>query len=138
MKKGTIGIDARITIMKQCLEAWNRADADLVASFYTDDCDYRDPTVPAGIASRDDFIAYLKLIFKVWPSQSWVPKNVMPHTDEDAFTVDYDFRIANDRVSIKGQGMDRIEFRGDKIRLNHVYLNADRWKDWIGRELKGG
>lgn len=124
-------------IMRECLDAWNKADPELVSSYYTDDLDYRDPTVPEGIHGRKEFTDYLKLIFTVWPSQEWVPKNVFPHAREGAFSIDYTFRIANREKTITGTGMDRMEFRGDKVCLNHVYLNADRWKEWIKRELKG-
>lgn len=125
-----------ISLMKRCLEAWNQANAELVASFYSDNLDYRDPVMPQGISNKADFIKYLHLMFQVWPKQQWTPKNVMPHVTEGAFSVDYDFSFANNRTSITGHGIDRIEFKGDKISLNHVYLNAEKWKDWINLELK--
>jgi hypothetical protein len=123
-------------IIKSCLEAWNKADATLVASYYCDNLDYRDPTVPKGILNKNDFIKYLQQLFSVWPQQKWILKNVYPHSKEGSFTIDYDFRIANNITSIEGWGIDRMEFSGDKVRLNHVYLNADNWKDWVKNELK--
>lgn len=128
-------IDDYTRIMTDCLSAWNRADPELVASFYADELDYRDPTVPAGISTRKEFIAYLKLVFSVWPRQNWAPTHVMSHGKEGAFSIEYEFSIANDAATIRGSGMDRMEFTGGKISLNHVYLNADRWKVWIKREL---
>ncbi len=138
MEKVKLTRDEYIRLMEGCLAAWNRADAEAVASFYSDTLDYRDPTVPGGISNKKDFIGYLKLIFRVWPEQQWVPKTIMQHADEGAFTIDYTFRIGNGKKSIGGNGMDRMEFEGDKVRLNHVYLNADKWKDWIKNELKEG
>jgi len=138
MKRRQFSIDDYSAIMKSCLEAWNKADAELVASYYSDDLEYRDPTTPQGIFNKGDFIKYLQLVFSVWPQQKWVPKKIFPHDKEGSFSVDYDFRIANKTTSIQGCGMDRIEFTKDKVRLNHVYLNAEKWKDWIKNELKGG
>lgn len=138
MKKKQFSLDDYSAIMKRFLEAWNKADAELVASYYSDNLEYRDPTAPQGIFNESDFIKYLQLVFSVWPQQKWVSKNVFPHDKEGSFSVDYDFKIANDTTSIQGCGIDRIEFTKDKIRLNHVYLNADKWKEWIKNELKTG
>lgn len=137
MKRRQLSLDDYSAIMKSCLEAWNKADPKLVASYYSDDLEYRDPTTPQGIFNKGDFIKYLQLVFSVWPQQKWVPKNIFPHNKEGSFSVDYDFKIANNTTSIQGCGMDRIEFTKDKVRLNHVYLNAEKWKDWIKNELKG-
>jgi len=137
MTRRQFSLDDYSAIMKNCLEAWNKADAGLVASYYSDNLEYRDPTVPKGIVNKSDFIKYLELIFSVWPHQKWVLKNIFPHEKEGSFSMDYDFRIGNNTTSIQGCGIDRIEFADDKIRLNHVYLNADKWKEWIKNELKG-
>ena len=137
MGKRKLSLDDYTTLMKNCLDAWNSADPEKVADYYTEDLDYRDPTVPDGIASRAEFIKYLKLIFKVWPIQEWVPRTVYPHAEDGSFSVDYEFKIANEKKTIRGRGIDRIVFRDDKIKLNHVYLNAEKWKEWISRELKG-
>ncbi len=127
----------QIRLMEECLAAWNRADAEAVASYYCDEgLDYRDPTVPEGIRNRRDFVNYLNLIFKAWPQQQWTPKKTMPHEEEGVFSIEYTFRIANATKSLRGTGMDLMEIEGDRIRLNHVYLNADKWKEWIKNELK--
>jgi len=135
MEKNTKSLIDYTSIMNDWLAAWNKADAELTASFYTDELDYRDPTVPQGIFKKEEFIKYLKLIFKVWPNQKWVARNIMPHASEGSFSADYEFKISNGRTTIQGCGMDRIEFKGNKVCLNHVYLNADQWKEWIKNEL---
>ena len=114
-----------IKLLEECLAAWNTADAGKVASYYAESLDYRDPNVPQGIAKREDFVRYLRVLFRRWPSQEWKPVEVMPHENPGAFSVAYHYRYANKTREIKGWGMDRIEFEGDKIRLNHVYLNAE-------------
>lgn len=138
MKRRQFSLDDYSGIMRSCLEAWNKADAELVASYYSDNLEYRDPSVPQGIFNKSEFIKYLQLVFSVWPQQKWVPKDIFPHDKEGSFSVDYDFRIANNTTSIQGCGIDRIEFTKDKVHLNHVYLNAEKWKEWIKNELKGG
>lgn len=135
MRKSLTGSDY-IRLMKECLAAWNSADAEKTASFYAEDLDYRDPSVPEGIHGRADFIAYLKLLFRVWPRQEWKEKELMPHEKPGAFSISYDFSFGNDVAEIRGSGIDRMEFEGDKIKLNHVYLNALKFRDWIRHELK--
>ncbi len=136
MEKTKLTLDDYTVIMNKCLEAWNRADPEKVAEYYTEDLEYRDPTVPEGIIGRDEFTKYLQLIFKVWPTQQWILRNIYPHAEEGSFSADYDFLIANAKKTIRGRGIDRLVFRGGRIRLNHVYLNAEKWKDWIRYELK--
>jgi hypothetical protein len=125
-----------ISIMKDSLKAWSQADVDSTASFYCDDLDYRDPSVPQGITNKAEFVKYLKLLFKIWPKQSWILNNVYPHVNDGAFCVDYTFKFANDKTSISGCGMDLTIFKDDKICVNHVYLNAQKWNDWVTQELK--
>lgn len=109
---------------------------DAVASFYTDDLDYRDPSVPRGITGKAEFINYLKLLFGIWPKQSWILDHIYPHKENGSFTVDYTLEFANDKISIQGRGTDLIIFQGDKICVNHVYLNAQKWNGWVTTELK--
>ena len=114
------------------MQAWNRADAEAVASFYTDDLDYRDPSAAKGLTDKKAFIDYLSVsMFTVWPQQEWVIGELFQHKNDEAFTGTYRFTIANNKTTITGIGMDLIEFRGDKIRKNHVYLNADKWNSWL-------
>ena len=117
--------------MAACLEAWNQSDAELTASFYAEHMDYRDPNTPDGIHSRADFVRYLKILFRKWPRQNWDNYHVMPHEMPACFSVSYRFEFGNDRTTVRGYGIDRIEFVGDKIALNHVYLNADLWSQWM-------
>ncbi len=123
-----------VEILENCLKAWNRSDAETTASFYSENMDYRDPNVPQGIKTRADFARYLRILFKKWPRQEWTVDTVLPHEKPGAFSVCYRFRFANKKREIGGFGMDRIEFEGNAIRLNWVYLNAKKWPEWI----KGG
>jgi hypothetical protein len=124
-----------ISIMRDCLQAWSDADVKRVASFYADDLDYRDPSIPNGIADKNEFIKYLKQIFSIWPSQSWVLDRVYSHENQGAFSVEYQFQIANDKAVIRGCGIDLTIFKGEKIVTNHVYLNPVKWNDWVTHEL---
>lgn len=137
MEKKRLSIEDYTKIIKNCMEAWSRADVVLVASYYADNLEYRDPMVSKGILNKEEFIKYLKAVFKMWPSQKWIPTKIMPHAVEGAFSVAYEFEFANDKTAIKGWGIDRTEFKDDKIILNHVYLNAEIWGKWITNELEG-
>jgi hypothetical protein len=136
MTENALTFDEYREIMDRWLEAWSRADAEAVASFYADIFEYRDPSVPKGIFNRTDFIKYLASMFRLWPSQKWAAKNIFPHARPGSFSADYEFQIAGGGKAIRGTGMDRIEFTGGKISLNHVYLNAEQWNRWIKEELK--
>ena len=118
------------------LKAWSKADAELVASLYCDDIDYRDPSVPLGIKNKADFIQYLEVLFKAWPSQQWKLEHLYPHEENGSFSAEYSFQIANDKTAIRGRGMDLMVLKEDKICVNHVYLNADQWNSWVAAELK--
>ena len=61
MTRRQFSLDDYSAIMKNCLEAWNKADAGLVASYYSDNLEYRDPTVPKGIVNKSDFIKRLSV-----------------------------------------------------------------------------
>ena len=119
--------------MKSCLEAWNQSDAELTASFYADTLDYRDPNTPGGIQNKSDFVRYLKILFRKWPRQRWDQYDVMPHEQPGCFSISYRFEFGNDKRTIRGYGIDRMEFSGDRIRLNHVYLNPELWSEWMRR-----
>ena len=128
-------VEHYINIFLEFIQAWGRADAEAVASFYTDDLDYRDPSVGLGIHDKKALIDYLHLMFSIWPKQEWIPGDLFPHREEGSFTGLYQFKIANDKTELSGHGMDLIVFRGDKIWKNYVFLNADKWNTWLKREL---
>ena len=128
--------EREIEHMTRMLDAWNRADARATASYYAEEVEYRDPSVPDGIHGRRDLEKYLGLIFKLWPEQHWEVTELFPHKKPGAYSCSYTFRIANDNTEITGHGIDRLEFTGGKVSLNHVYLNAGKWNDWLKSELR--
>jgi len=136
MENSKLSREHFIDITNAWLAAWSKADAQLVASLYCDDLEYRDPSVPQGIKNKADFIQYLELLFKAWPSQQWKLENLYPHEDRGAFSAEYSFQIANDKTTVRGRGMDLMVLKEDKVCINHVYLNADQWNGWIAAELK--
>lgn len=137
MKKTKLSIEDYTKLMTNFMAAWSKADIELTASFYADKLEYRDPSVPQGIFDKEAFKEYLKAVFKIWPRQKWVATSMIPHTTSGAFSIEYEFEFGNDKTTIKGRGIDRAELKGDKIILNHVYLNAEKWNKWITNELKG-
>jgi hypothetical protein len=122
-------------IMEAWLDAWNRSDPQGVASFYHERCDYRDPTVPNGISSPAKMARYLRILFRHWPIQEWKDTTVYKHAKPSAFSVCCTFRFANDTKEVKGTGMDLIEFEGDKVSKNYVFLNAEKWPEWIEKDM---
>ncbi len=124
-------------ILERCVAAWNRSDPEGTASFYAAEMDYQDPNVPGGIFRREDFVRYLRILFRQWPVQEWVASELLAHATPGVFTACYSFRFANRRgVEIKGRGIDRLEFRGDQISRNWVFLNAEAWPRWVREESR--
>ena len=119
--------------LNKMLKGWTESNPEKTASFYTDDLNYIDPNVREGIFGKTKFISYLRILFKRWPFQEWISKEIFPHSIPGQFSIRYNFRFANPTLGkeIKGEGMDFIEFKNDKIFKNYVYLNADLWKKWI-------
>ena len=77
MENSKLSRDQYVKIMNDCLKAWSQADVEAVASFYTDDLDYRDPSIPQGIKNKTEFVKYLKLLFKIWPSAKLDPRSCL-------------------------------------------------------------
>ncbi len=136
MENSNLSREHYIAFANDWLAAWSKADAEGVASLYCDELDYHDPSVPQGIKNKTDFIQYLKLLFKAWPSQQWKLENLYPHADQGAFSAEYSFQIANGKTAIRGRGMDLMVLKEGKICINHVYLNADQWNSWVAAEAK--
>ncbi|PJZ70885.1 hypothetical protein CH373_06370 [Leptospira perolatii] len=124
------------TILEGFLEAWNRSDASSVASFYSEDCEYKDPNVPEGIFGKPALKRYLMLLFRRFPYQDWVLTELYPHSESGSFSACYRFTFANPKkgLEFKGTGMDRIELEDGKVKLNWVFLNAEKWRNWIQEE----
>ncbi|OGP67229.1 MAG: hypothetical protein A2031_06785 [Deltaproteobacteria bacterium RBG_19FT_COMBO_43_11] len=135
MENGQLKIDDYVKTFADFIGAWNRSDPEAVASYYADDFDYRDPSTREGITNKEQLIKYLKLMFLIWPQQEWIPGDLFPHKQDGSFSGCYNFKISNGKTEIKGHGMDIIEFKGNKICKNHIYLNADKWNTWLKNEL---
>jgi len=120
-----------VRLLEECSFAWSARDVEAVCSFYAEDLDYRDPNVINGINTMENFRRYLRVLFRKWPEQSWAGKLVMPMAQLGCFTVTYDFSLRRGEKVVRGCGLDRIEFKGEKIRICHVYLNAYNWSEWI-------
>ena len=133
-----LNIDDYVKIFIDFIHAWNRTDPEAVASYYSDDFEYCDPSSGDRIRNKEQFIEYLKLIFQVWPHQEWTAGELYPHKKDGSFSGCYSFKISNGKTEIKGHGIDIVEFSGNKIRKNHVYLNADKWNRWLKSELSNG
>ena len=114
------------------LAAWNQSDARAVASFYAEECDYRDPSVPNGIRTRAALERYLRLLFHRWPRQEWTLQQIMPHEERGQFSATYTFRFGNRKGTreVRGNGMDFIRFTGAEVAANWVFLNAEGWTDF--------
>src|ERR1700739_4683623 len=63
------------------LPAWTGNDPIRLASFYTDDLFYLDPTIPEGLIGRDAFIRYLSKLLANNPDWVWTHESAIPLQD---------------------------------------------------------
>ncbi|MDP6675690.1 MAG: nuclear transport factor 2 family protein [Gammaproteobacteria bacterium] len=73
--------DQARTFAEMWLPAWSGNNPELLASFYTADACYSDPTIPAGIRGRDDLQAYFAKLLAQNPEWVWLQRGSIPLQD---------------------------------------------------------
>jgi len=116
-----------IDMLDQYADAWNKASVDAVLACLADKFDYRDPNHVKGIMNKQAMRKYLVKFFKQFPKQDWRYTAKSPHKKANVFSICYDFCVtsADETQQITGAGMERIEFKGRKICLDHIYMRLN-------------
>lgn len=104
------------------LPAWTGNDAERLASFYTEDAFYLDPTVPQGVQGKPALILYFRKLLGNNPAWVWEHLSGVPL--EDGFLNKWKVSIpVGDRV-IDCRGVCSVQLRDGLIYRNEVYFDT--------------
>ena len=128
-----------IELAKQYHEAWNSHDADKIASFFSSDGTYNDPSAGKG-QNAGAIKKYAQMMFKAFPDLYYDPVSTA-QTDDDKVVLEYMITGTNKgelpgsaptcrRVFIPA--VDIIKFKGDKIFLVTGYFDRMTMAEQLG------
>jgi taurine dehydrogenase small subunit len=105
-------------ILERLLDAYNRHDADAVASFFTEDAVFVAPAGPGPdgkhFVGREEIRAATAARFEVSPDVHWEPEShiVTPTRGASSWIVSW---TASDGSSVEKRGCDLFDIRGDEL-----------------------
>jgi hypothetical protein len=104
------------------LPAWTGNDPRKLASFYTDDLFYSDPTIPEGVTGKEAFIRYLSKLLANNPDWVWMHESAIPL--EGGFLNKWKLDApVGDRV-VTCRGVCTVQMTGALIHRNEVYFDT--------------
>ena len=115
--------------------AWNSHDPELVASIYTDDVIYVDPSTRGAVEGGDALRRYLKKLLGKWKMQ-WSLREAYPLEGKEGYaalwraSLQYEGRGSVVEVN----GMDLILMRGELVERNEVYFDRSVLAPLMGTE----
>ena len=104
------------------LPAWTGNNPHQVASFYTDDLYYSDPTVPDGIVGKLAFVKYLSKLLANNPDWVWSQIDAIPM--EGGFVNKWQLDAPVGDKIVTCRGVCTVEFKGSLISRNEVYFDT--------------
>jgi hypothetical protein len=103
------------------LPAWTGNDPERLAGFYTDDCFYSDPAVPAGVRGKDALLAYFRVLLASFPDWKWTNTGATPM--EGGFLNHWRATIPVGSASIECVGVCTVRLREGQIERNEVFFD---------------
>lgn len=129
--------EARI-FAERWLPAWTGNDPERLASFYTNDCFYADPTIPGGVSGKPAFIQYLRKLLANNPDWVWRHERGVPL--EGGFLNFWQLHAPVGDRSVKARGVCTVQFEGPLIKNNLVYFDmlplVTAIRDWNARKAR--
>ena len=104
------------------LPAWTGNTPEYLATFYTDDLFYSDPTIPYGVHGKAAFTQYMRKLLGNNPNWVWEHETGVPM--EDGFVNKWRVTIPVGDSSIICRGICLVQFRGDLIYRNETYFDT--------------
>jgi len=104
------------------LPAWTGNDPHKLASFYTDDLFYSDPTVPDGVEGKPAFLAYLSKLLANNPAWVWTQIDAIPMAGGFLNKWRVDAPVGDKTVICRGVCM--VQFKKSLISRNEVYFDT--------------
>ena len=106
------------------LEAWNTQDVERVLACYTEDLVYRDPNTRGEVHGEEAMRRYLLKLLAGWHMR-YVPREVHPIDGGEGVALLWraTFRKAGVEMEVVVDGMDLVQFRGQRVCRNEVYFD---------------
>ena len=122
------------------LPAWTGNDPEKLASFYTDDVFYCDPTVPEGLEGKPALLRYLSKLLADNPAWVWTQEDAIPM--DGGFLNKWKVTVPVGDEVVICHGVCTVQFRGSLIRRNEVYFDSlpliSAIKSWNRRKQAAG
>jgi hypothetical protein len=119
------------------LPAWTGNNPLKLASFYTDDLFYSDPTLPDGVIGKEAFTRYLSKLLGNNPDWVWTHESAIPMQDGFLNKWRLDAPVG-DRV-ITCRGVCTVQMTGGLIYRNETYFDTlhliTAIRDWNKKKL---
>ena len=104
------------------LPAWTGNVPLKLASFYTDDLFYADPTLPNGVTGKADFIRYLSRLLANNPDWVWTHESSIPL--QDGFLNKWRLEAPVGDRAVICRGVCAVQMTGGLIYRNEVYFDT--------------
>lgn len=111
-----------IAFCSRWLPAWTGDRPEALIEFYAEDALYLDPARPQGIRGRERLLEYFRKLLARNPAWEWRALEVFP--TEQGFVLKWQADIPVPRGSVRVQGLDIVELRGERIVRNEVYFDT--------------
>jgi hypothetical protein len=110
-------------ILKTYGKAWEAGDIDAIINHFDDQFIYTDPIAQQGIFTKPALRQHLEDVFQRFPRQKWTINTMLyPHYTLFKFAISYEFSLEGHGPNYSGTGMEKIEFRGEKLIEDRIHL----------------
>src|SRR5579871_5263336 len=104
------------------LPAWTGNNPVKLASFYTDDLFYSDPTLPEGVVGKEAFIRYLSKLLGNNPDWVWTHETAIPMQDGFLNRWRMDAPVGNRMITCRG--VCTVQMTDGLIYRNETYFDT--------------
>jgi hypothetical protein len=104
------------------LPTWSGNNPPRLASFYTDDLFYSDPTLPNGVTGKADFIRYLSKLLANNPDWVWTQESAVPLQDGFLNKWRLDAPVGDQIITCRG--VCTVQMTDGLIYRNEVYFDT--------------
>jgi MOSC domain-containing protein YiiM len=118
------GLDASQarSFAERWLPAWSGNRPEQLAAFYSEDCFYSDPAIPAGVHGRDALLSYFRGLLARNPDWTWTHTHAVPL--EHGFLNYWHATIPVAGQKLELDGVCTVELRAGRIVRNQVFFDT--------------
>jgi MOSC domain-containing protein YiiM len=114
--------DEARSFAERWLPAWSGNQPELLAGFYSDDCFYADPAIPAGVHGREALLSYFRRLLARNPDWVWTQTRAVPL--ERGFLNHWHATIPFAGQKLELDGVCTVELQGGHIVRNEVFFDT--------------